>query len=104
MTSFLNEIVDSNSGLFISGQPGTGSGKEFPLINPANGQTLGILAEANADDVDKAVKSARHAWRSEEHTSELQSRGHLVCRLLLEKKKDEDHEARPRELPPQESE
>src|SRR5690625_6267668 len=29
--------------------------------------------------------------RSEEHTSELQSRGHLVCRLLLEKKKDNDH-------------
>src|SRR5437660_8384190 len=27
------------------------------------------------------------AGRSEEHTSELQSRGHLVCRLLLEKKK-----------------
>src|SRR2546429_9513271 len=27
------------------------------------------------------------AWRSEEHTSELQSRLHLVCRLLLEKKK-----------------
>src|SRR5437870_9089589 len=27
-------------------------------------------------------------WRSEEHTSELQSRGHLVCRLLLEKKKN----------------
>src|SRR5690625_6465964 len=26
-------------------------------------------------------------YRSEEHTSELQSRGHLVCRLLLEKKK-----------------
>src|SRR5439155_13873191 len=30
---------------------------------------------------------ARTASRSEEHTSELQSRGHLVCRLLLEKKK-----------------
>src|SRR2546422_7068267 len=29
----------------------------------------------------------RHAVRSEEHTSELQSRLHLVCRLLLEKKK-----------------
>src|SRR3712207_8645363 len=28
-----------------------------------------------------------HAWRSEEHTSELQSRQYLVCRLLLEKKK-----------------
>src|SRR5207253_11252988 len=33
-------------------------------------------------------KSRRdEALRSEEHTSELQSRGHLVCRLLLEKKK-----------------
>src|SRR5439155_26434048 len=32
------------------------------------------------------------AWknRSEEHTSELQSRGHLVCRLLLEKKKNKN--------------
>src|SRR5690625_5440765 len=28
--------------------------------------------------------------RSEEHTSELQSRGHLVCRLLLEKKNNPD--------------
>src|SRR5690625_5077012 len=31
--------------------------------------------------------TARTVRRSEEHTSELQSRGHLVCRLLLEKKK-----------------
>src|SRR5437660_4788737 len=30
---------------------------------------------------------AGRGTRSEEHTSELQSRGHLVCRLLLEKKK-----------------
>src|SRR5687768_17785885 len=30
----------------------------------------------------------RIGWRSEEHTSELQSRLHLVCRLLLEKKKE----------------
>src|SRR5439155_6827119 len=29
--------------------------------------------------------------RSEEHTSELQSRGHLVCRLLLEKKKNNNN-------------
>src|SRR5690625_7080511 len=35
-------------------------------------------------------RDARHRCapgRSEEHTSELQSRGHLVCRLMLEKKK-----------------
>src|SRR5258708_24303839 len=30
-------------------------------------------------------------WRSEEHTSELQSPDHLVCRLLLEKKKNSQH-------------
>src|SRR5437870_9675050 len=33
------------------------------------------------------VGGCRGEARSEEHTSELQSRGHLVCRLLLEKKK-----------------
>src|SRR3989442_8622564 len=34
------------------------------------------------------MSGARASWRrSEEHTSELQSRPHLVCRLLLEKKK-----------------
>src|SRR5439155_18155685 len=32
-------------------------------------------------------KDVATEYRSEEHTSELQSRGHLVCRLLLEKKK-----------------
>src|SRR5690625_6648289 len=32
-------------------------------------------------------RKVRGSGRSEEHTSELQSRGHLVCRLLLEKKK-----------------
>src|SRR5437870_7084531 len=34
-----------------------------------------------------SVLSDKVLHRSEEHTSELQSRGHLVCRLLLEKKK-----------------
>src|SRR5690625_614260 len=36
---------------------------------------------------EKKEKRIRLYTRSEEHTSELQSRGHLVCRLLLEKKK-----------------
>src|SRR5690625_6443022 len=37
--------------------------------------------------VELAQTAAERRKRSEEHTSELQSRGHLVCRLLLEKKK-----------------
>src|SRR5690606_41491310 len=35
----------------------------------------------------RQITSGRGSWRSEEHTSELQSRENLVCRLLLEKKK-----------------
>src|SRR2546430_3513752 len=34
----------------------------------------------------------RRGQRSEEHTSELQSQSNLVCRLLLEKKKNPDHD------------
>src|SRR5690625_6467015 len=39
-----------------------------------------VTIEANGGKISSSV-------RSEEHTSELQSRGHLVCRLLLENKK-----------------
>src|SRR3712207_7392659 len=59
--------------------------------------TKGLLAReryiaAVADDKAKATAPAPspavvEACRSEEHTSELQSRQYLVCRLLLEKKK-----------------
>src|SRR5437660_6433270 len=35
-------------------------------------------------------RNSGSALRSEEHTSELQSRGHLVCRLLLEKKNNKN--------------
>src|SRR2546430_8432724 len=45
----------------------------------------------NGADDQSARTAARNAiwgrWRSEEHTSELQSQSNLVCRLLLEKKK-----------------
>src|SRR2546422_8325884 len=37
--------------------------------------------------VSSTYEDVSRDWRSEEHTSELQSRLHLVCRLLLEKKK-----------------
>src|SRR3989442_9965108 len=40
----------------------------------------------------RTCREDRRISRSEEHTSELQSRPHLVCRLLLEKK---NHKARP---------
>src|SRR5437773_8195787 len=40
-----------------------------------------------ADEKDSGARSFSWNWRSEEHTSELQSHHDLVCRLLLEKKK-----------------
>src|SRR5690625_7063657 len=42
------------------------------------------------DLITKGLADARNSYRSEEHTSELQSRGHLVCRLLLEQTKETD--------------
>src|SRR5437660_4049433 len=76
--------------LFRSGSPSRAKAE-------AAGLTVTSVAQA-ADEADvimillpdtkqKAVYEAE-ILRSEEHTSELQSRGHLVCRLLLEKKKD----------------
>src|SRR5690625_5730086 len=48
----------------------------------ATAETLGYRPNALAKSLVRGSSK-----RSEEHTSELQSRGHLVCRLLLEKKK-----------------
>src|SRR5258707_2292140 len=42
--------------------------------------------------VHSAQRCIRRATRSEEHTSELQSRQYLVCRLLLEKKKSKNRQ------------
>src|SRR3712207_7931703 len=50
--------------------------------DPAGVQPLAV----GADPVDGRLGHRRRRRRSEEHTSELQSRQYLVCRLLLEKK------------------
>src|SRR5258707_3941564 len=47
----------------------------------------GARQGAVGDDFDGVVGQQQIDQRSEEHTSELQSRQYLVCRLLLEKKK-----------------
>src|SRR5690625_475988 len=53
-----------------------------------SGDDMGLLVREVGDEVRisvPALGSIPPISRSEEHTSELQSRGHLVCRLLLEK-------------------
>src|SRR2546422_8425095 len=68
-----------------------------PDYSKLSGPVLGLFAEKDgfvtpqvAKETDAAIKKA--GKRSEEHTSELQSRLHLVCRLLLEKKKKTRHQ------------
>src|SRR2546422_7262028 len=53
-----------------------------PAMRPLANNTPG-------PDSSSAIDCCRACARSEEHTSELQSRLHLVCRLLLEKKKQQ---------------
>src|SRR3989442_9831172 len=57
-----------------------------PLSREQQEQQIARLLQANGLSLLNNVEDARRS-RSEEHTSELQSRPHLVCRLLLEKKK-----------------
>src|SRR5258705_6097898 len=60
------------------------------LLAHALDHGLGLRAR-RGHRIGEIAASLRHpAVRSEEHTSELQSLRHLVCRLLLEKKKKED--------------
>src|SRR5690625_6344869 len=53
------------------------------------------LEELSQMSLDDLADYLRVKGRSEEHTSELQSRGHLVCRLLLEKKKNKKKHTQP---------
>src|SRR5690606_40652371 len=73
-------------------QPGR-KPKPSPLLHPCSGKHAALLQACRRRGWDTHhYTSADHPLhaaylRSEEHTSELQSRENLVCRLLLEKKK-----------------
>src|SRR5207253_3436726 len=84
--------------LFRSSRPSRRAARDVNATTAANATaktTAHVAASATRSGVP--VASSRSVTRppaiapaparSEEHTSELQSRGHLVCRLLLEKKK-----------------
>src|SRR5690554_7040019 len=60
----------------------------LPLVMEAiGGLRAYVESQLSMGLVNSPMHNARIRVRSEEHTSELQSRPHLVCRLLLEKKK-----------------
>src|SRR5690606_40989860 len=57
--------------------------------NALSAMELEELLRSSTQRTPKLVETKNSEERSEEHTSELQSRENLVCRLLLEKKKNE---------------
>src|SRR2546430_11103568 len=63
----------------------------FPYTTLFRSRCAVRLTEPTAGRIHLAGRDITHLprgrWRSEEHTSELQSQSNLVCRLLLEKKK-----------------
>ena len=65
--------------------------RDFQLTDSATG----LKVKMKSSNIDEAKVDAenylKELWRSEEHTSELQSRFDLVCRLLLEKKNKKKH-------------
>src|SRR2546421_8064272 len=66
-----------------------------PAVEPGGRQTADgrrVLAPVDRAAGEGARQARTVSTRSEEHTSELQSRSDLVCRLLLEKKKKLNHE------------
>src|SRR3712207_9054016 len=61
----------------------------LPIWIVTQGRAYALEVDGTVDAVEFArlARDAMNGTRSEEHTSELQSRQYLVCRLLLEKKK-----------------
>ncbi len=70
--------------LFIDGQwVDAESGKTFTTPNPATGQTLAEVAEADKADIDKAVAAARKAYEGKWSKLSARDRGRLLYKLSL---------------------
>src|SRR3989442_3106320 len=83
-TTLFRSIVDHNTGKVVKAEP-IAEGEDYAAAQSQSAAMAKAKVSLRAA-VEKALR--RNAGsRSEEHTSELQSRPHLVCRLLLEKKK-----------------
>src|SRR5207249_7584708 len=78
-------------GLFLKIRPETGPQVLCFTEAGVVGGKIGMNSEGIGLAINGLVSNRDNWERSEEHTSELQSRFDLVCRLLLEKKKREQH-------------
>src|SRR5439155_3728169 len=83
-----NSVVPPSAGCLANAvEPTRETGRLQPRRSPHSLGRLLCLPWPRRGQPPGQLAVGHHRKRSEEHTSELQSRGHLVCRLLLEKKK-----------------
>src|SRR5690625_568712 len=80
------EGTGDESGKEVNTEDGNDKVKSTEDENSINKTTRHADSVRKSSNEDKPENVEINITRSEEHTSELQSRGHLVCRLLLEKK------------------
>src|SRR5207253_9602940 len=80
--SELERAVHDGEAVALAGEWAEVHGAEAEPADPEPALAETDVVHAGVSTTPRGVSE-----RSEEHTSELQSRGHLVCRLLLEKKK-----------------
>src|SRR5690606_41474798 len=88
-TLFRSNLTDRTDlpNVGTSPAPARRAGRRHVRTAPTFEPAPRILAPSDTRPRWPSCPSKSYRWRSEEHTSELQSRENLVCRLLLEKKK-----------------
>ncbi|SPM34399.1 Acyl-CoA reductase or other NAD-dependent aldehyde dehydrogenase [Mycobacterium rhizamassiliense] len=74
-------LADGVSGLFIDGKVSTGGAGTFPTINPATEEVLGVAADADAGDMDRAIGAARRAFDETEWSRDTELRVRCVRQL-----------------------
>src|SRR5258708_28643064 len=80
-----NQVTERKTTEYKEALPGNADGDKKEFL-----ADVSSFANASGGDLIYGIKEQSGVPRSEEHTSELQSPDHLVCRLLLEKKKMSD--------------
>jgi aldehyde dehydrogenase (NAD+) len=74
-------LADGVSELFIDGKLSSGNAGTFPTINPATEEVLGVAADADAEDMGRAVDAARHAFDDTDWSRNTELRVRCVRQL-----------------------
>ena len=74
-------LADGVSALFIDGKLSTGSAGTFPTINPATEEVLGVAADADAEDMGRAIDAARRAFDDTDWSRNTELRVRCVRQL-----------------------